>query len=126
MPKYSAAHGTIKLKQSFDARAQLRRRLVAIWIEYATDRLFDLVALVWHYSTLLRVPECCVRAVEPVDASQQASGAVVASVSLFPSASSGGRIRPPPRQPTFPSEACRRQRRDGAANPRSNSSSDWL
>jgi hypothetical protein len=40
------SHGTVKFKQPLDAGAQFRRRVVAIWIEYAGNRLFDLIALV--------------------------------------------------------------------------------
>jgi hypothetical protein len=40
-----AANETVKLKQPLDAPAQLQRRLVAIWVEYAGNRLFDLIAL---------------------------------------------------------------------------------
>ena len=40
-----AANGTVKFKQPLDAPAQLQRRLVAIWVEYAGNRLFDLIAL---------------------------------------------------------------------------------
>jgi hypothetical protein len=40
-----AAHRAIKLKGPLDGRAQLQRRLLAIGVEYAGDRLFDLIAL---------------------------------------------------------------------------------
>jgi hypothetical protein len=42
-----AAHRAIKLKGPLDGRAQLQRSLLAIGVEYAGNRIFDLIALAW-------------------------------------------------------------------------------
>ena len=58
-----AAKGTVKLKQPLDARAQVRRGLLAIWSDYVGNRLFDLIALVRHQPILLPAPDCAIRLV---------------------------------------------------------------